>query len=139
MKRAVLAVSLFLGAINGYAGVCNNGSLTGNYNYNILSIDGHSVGRISFNGKGGASFSGIESASGSAWSVTGSGTYAVTSACTASGTITWRSGYRTTYWLYLDKMDVAPAVSVAYHGNMILKSTAGYSGSGTLDRVNGKF
>ena len=125
MKKVLFVVGLFLSAVNSYAGVCSNGSLTGNYNYNISSIDGHSVGRISFNGKGGASFSGIESVSGTAWSVAGSGTYAVTADCKATGTIVWTSGYRTTYWLFLDQMDAAPAVSVAYHANIILKSTAG--------------
>lgn len=84
MKRLLLMASLLLVAFNTYAGVCNNASLTGAYNYSVSGVGGgneaHGVGRITFNGKGGATFGGVETASGYAVSVVGSGIYSVTSA-----------------------------------------------------------
>ena len=143
MKKVILLVGLLLVAFNGYAGVCNNGSLVGAYNYNGSGVNigqgEHDVGRINFNGKGVATFSGIETSSGWAVGISGSGTYSVSAACIVVGTINWTNGVKTTYWLYLDNMDTAPVVSVAYHGNLVLKTTSGHSGSGTLDRVIGKF
>lgn len=143
MKKIILLVGLFLVAFNSYAGICGNGSLIGAYNYNISGVDSgeglHSVGRIYFNGQGAASFTGIETSLGLAAGLSGTGTYTVSSACIVVGTINWSNGVKTAYWLYLDNMDTAQAVSIAYHGNIVLKNTVGFSGSGTLDRVGGKF
>lgn len=140
-KYVLLAICCFVPI--SFAGVCTNGSLIGAYNYSISGADSgqgfHDVGRISFNGKGSASFSGINSSNGTARSVVGSGTYSISSVCTVSGNIKWTNGVVSTYWLYLDKMDSVPSVKVAYHGSVVLKNTAGYSSSGTIDRVDGKF
>ena len=134
-------------AFNSFAGVCVNGSLAGAYNVNVLHVrsgqSSHGVGRVNFSGKGAATVSVVESVSGVAKAYTGSGTYAVTSACIATGTFNMSNGGKLTYWLYLDRMDTVPATNVAYHGNFVYKSTrvgeSPASGSGTLDRVVGKF
>jgi hypothetical protein len=143
MKKAILLVGLFLVAFNGYAGVCNNGTLTGAYNFNVSGVNIgqgiHGAGRINFNGKGATGFSGIDTTSGAAVAIVGSGTYAVTPSCTVSGIIRWTNGVVTNFWMYLDRIDGVPAVNVAYHGSVVLKNNVGESGSGTLDRVIGKF
>jgi hypothetical protein len=146
MKKVIFLAGLFLVAFNSFAGVCGNGSLTGAYNINVSDVDSgqsdHFVGRINFNGKGAASIGGVSSNSGVAIGYTGSGTYSVTSACIATGTFSLSNGTKVTYWLYLDRMDTVPATNVAYHGNIVYKSTGEGgpgSGSGTIDRVFGKF
>ena len=124
------------------AGVCNKGSLTGDYNYSLIGVSGtslHGVGRIYFNGAGASSFSGHESYNGAAYPTSGSGTYTVSASCVAVGAVKWTSGYTTTYRLYLDQMDNVPATRVAYRGTLIAWSNAGVSFSGELNRVIGKF
>jgi len=147
MKKVIFLAGLFLVAFNSFAGVCGNGSLTGAYNINLLRVDSgisdHDVGRINFNGLGAAAYSGVNSDGGYAYGINGSGTYSVSSACIATGTFSLTNGTKVTYWLYLDRMDTVPATNVAYHGNFVYKSTrvgeSPASGSGTLDRVVGKF
>ena len=148
MKKVIFLAGLFLVAFNSFAGVCAKGSLAGAYNLNLLRIDegisDHDVGRIDFNGKGAATYNGINSDGGWASGHSGSGAYSVSSACIATGTLNLDNGRtKITYWLYLDRMDNVPATRVAYHGNIVYKATtvgdSPSSGSGTLDRVIGKF
>jgi hypothetical protein len=141
MRKGILFLLVSLFDVNAYAGVCNNGTVIGSFNYKIDGVTGgnsaHAVGRIFFNGQGGAAFNGIEATSGGAVAVNGAGTYFVASNCSASGTISWTNGNVTTYWLYLDHMNSAPTVNFAYHAEIVLKSSFGFSGSGTLDRLFG--
>lgn len=146
MKKIIFFVGLLLVANYSFAGICANGSLTGAYNFNLTDVDSgqsnHSVGRINFNGKGSATISGVSSESGVAKVRSGSGTYSVSSTCLATGTFSLSNGTKVTYWLYLDNMDSTPRTSIAYHGNIVYKSIGGGetgSGSGSLDRVIGKF
>ena len=148
MKKVIFLAGLFLISFNSFAGVCANGSLTGAYNINHLHVasggSDHEVGRFNFNGKGAATYSGVNSDGGYIDFQAGSGTYSVSSACIATGTLNLHNGRtKVTYWLYLDRMDNVPATRVAYHGNIVYKATrvgeSPSSGSGTLDRVVGKF
>ncbi len=134
MKKNILILLTSLMSFNAAAGVCNNGSLIGPYNYEfsgvqpyqtnsgILTWSKHDVGRISFNGAGGVSFNGIETDLGRSITVSGSGSYSVLAWCAAFGTITTNRGAVITYWIYLDQMDNAPPVNVAYHATLAVKN-----------------
>jgi hypothetical protein len=143
MKKVILLVGLLLVAFNSYAGVCGNGSMLGAYNFNGSGdISGQAVygaGRFFFNGKGAVSISGVSSTAGVAYDGSGSGTYSVSSSCVLSAYLNYANGQKTNFWIYLDNLDTSPAIYVAYHGSFVLKNTAGTSGSGTIDRVTGKF
>lgn len=124
------------------AGVCNNASLKGLYNFNFIETNNaaHDVGRINFNGKGGATVAGTEAAGGDTYLVSGSSTYSISASCILQGTIKWKNiGVTTTYSIYLDQMDTTPSVALAYRGNVIFKHSKNRSGSGFIERVQGKF
>ena len=147
MKKVIFLAGLFLISYNSFAGVCANGSLKGAYNINHLHVasggSDHEVGRFNFNGKGAATYSGVNSDGGYIDFQAGSGTYSVSSACIATGTLNLDDGAKVTYWLYLDRMDNVPATRFAYHGNIVYnrirEGDSPQSGSGTLDRVVEKY
>ncbi len=131
-------------AFNSFAGVCNNGSLKGAYSYNLIGMtdSGYGIfgaGQLNSKGNGTGTISGIGSYFGGASAASGSFTYTVSALCVATGTISATNGVKTSFWLYLDRMDAAPAVKVAYHGHLVTKNSAGTSFSGMIDKVDGKF
>jgi hypothetical protein len=144
MKKVILLIGLLSIAFNSYAGVCNNGSLLGAYNVNGSSLysgqEIYAVSRINFNGKGTFTISGIAAVSGIAKASNASGTYSVSASCIVAGISILPTGQKTQFWIYLDNIDTAPAINVAYHGSIISNNTTlKYSASGTIDRVIGKF
>jgi hypothetical protein len=142
MNKVIMVCVLMLASTSAFAGVCKNGSLAGDYNYVLMGITSssvHAVGRMSFNGKGKASFSGYETQNGGALKDSGTGTYAVSSGCMARGAIKWKNGHTTNYAVYLDEMDNVPATRIAYHGTIIGWTNNGQSFSGEIARVVGKF
>lgn len=144
MKKVISSIVLLLVAFNSYAGVCNNGSLLGAYNANGSSlysgVEIYAVSRMNFNGKGTFTVSGIGATSGVATAASGSGTYSVSSSCIVVGTSISTNGQKSSFRIYLDNIDTAPAINVAYHGSIISSNpTLKLSASGTIDRVVGKF
>lgn len=141
--RRLLATAVLLTSLNTHAGVCNNGSLAGSYNFSGMGVtlgdSFHFVGRINFNGTGLATFLGVNTARGMEIRIGGSGAYNVSAVCTGSGFINFTNGLRVTFWGYLDQMDFAPSANLAYHATIGLLTNAGDSASGELIRVQGKF
>jgi hypothetical protein len=151
MKSLIFMLFSSFVSFNVVAGTCSNGSLLGQYNYEftgvqpyntsigIYSFSKHNVGRINFNGAGSVAFSGIETSSGRAISVNGSGSYTVSATCTGYGTIITNYGVVLNYWIYLDQMDDAPVTRLAYHATLAIKNNQFESASGTITKVIGKF
>jgi hypothetical protein len=155
MKKVMLLSGLLFVPFNTFAGTCANRSLSGTYNYNLPinnPMGRYNVGRIDFsiksNGNASVTVSGEEGdlGIGSFRPYTGHGTYSVSKACVATVIFnaygsTPDSGYGSTITMtiYLDQMDDVPATRLAYHGNVIYKSSADGAASGTIDRVIGKF
>ncbi len=151
--KLACALLISFASFSAVAGSCNNASLKGPYSYQfegvipwetpsgtIFSATLAQTGRITFNGAGKATFSAIETANGKAVNVSGSGTYSVNSACAMSGSVNWTNGNVTSFRMYLDQMDDAPATRVAYHGTGIAWTPkVGFSGNGNLYRLVGKF
>jgi hypothetical protein len=138
MKKVMLLMGLMLVAFNTFAGICAKGSLSGSYNYNLSRVE-NNVARIDFNGTGLFTISGIQSEAGVVIIYGGNGTYIVSTGCIATLTFTLTTGSNGTIYIFLDEMDNVPATRLAYHGNLVYKSVQGTSGSGTIDRVIGKF
>lgn len=143
IKTSIVAISVCFGMEAIAAGACNKASLRGNYNFVVMgSTSGdseHIVGRITFNGAGTTSASGVDTYSGITVPIKGNGTYTINTNCEATGTINWTNGIKSTYWLYLDDMDVIPATALAYHGAFAVQNNNGFSASGEIRRVIGKF
>jgi hypothetical protein len=142
--KASVIISFAILSANSYAGACNKASLSGLYNYHMLYIDpteaDHHVGRLSFNGAGSVSLNGIVTYKGISETRSGTGTYSVSAACVATGTINISTGpTAVTFWAYLDQMDYSLATNLAYHGALAIKTNRGDSASGEIDRVQGKF
>jgi hypothetical protein len=122
MKKITIALLLSIGVIPlTEAGVCNKGSLAGQYRYQFSNR----VGVITFSGAGGFTLSGFVVTSGGTSPVTSKGTYVVNTSCVA--TLTSTTGSLLT--IYLDDMNDVPATRFAYHGTML---------GGTLTRIIGK-
>ena len=111
MKKIMIALLLSFAVIPlTEAGVCNKGSLAGQYRYQFSNR----VGVITFSGAGGFTLSGFVLSSGGATSpVTSKGAYVVSTSCVA--TLTSTTGSLLT--IYLDDMDNVPATRFAYHGS----------------------
>jgi hypothetical protein len=144
MNKILLYLCMMLIAFNSFAGVCNNGSLKGAYSYSLIGMTdtGYGIfgaGQLNSKGNGTGTISGIGSYFGVTSTGSGSFTYSVSALCVTTGTITTTNGVKTTFWLYLDRMDASPAVKVAYHGNLVAKNSVGSSFSGMIDKVDGKF
>lgn len=156
MKKFTFSLIIYLYSVCVMAGICENGSLIGQYNYEfagtqayqtpsgILSFSKHDVGRITFNGLGTASISGIETIGGTSYSVNATTTYSVTPGCIASGTFNINANnipVAVQYWIYLDHMTnpATPALRIAYHATLVISNDKNESGSGTMTRVIGKF
>jgi hypothetical protein len=124
MKKILLAL-LFIGSFSPLvqAGVCNKGSLAGQYRYQFINR----VGTMTFNGAGGFTLAGFAlNANGtSIVPVTSSGTYVVSVGCVAN----LKPAKGTGLTIYLDDMNNVPATRFAYHGTMM---------GGTLTRIFGK-
>jgi hypothetical protein len=144
--KQLLAVLVMLGSVNTYAGVCNNGSVKGLYNFSVTGVrfndSFHIAGRVVFNGMGLVSFSGVITEMGGTSQVVGNGTYQLIKGCRGNGSLNFDNGFSITYWLFLDQLDTAPAINVAYHGTVAAEGhigNIGSSASGELHRVRGKF
>ncbi|MGZ8184861.1 MAG: hypothetical protein ACXWTL_00305 [Methylobacter sp.] len=142
INKTLLAAAIVASSITvANAGVCNNGSLR--YGYTLEANGdgyyGHSVGRIVFDTTGNVTFSGLVTNPG-VQLVTGAGTYTVNSNCTAYGTITLNTGDDITFSAFLDQMDDAPAVRVAYHGSFISANEQSATlSTGSITKLVGKF
>jgi hypothetical protein len=124
MKKIFIALLLAMSFIPmAEAGVCNKGSLAGQYRYQFFGR----VGTMTFNGKGGFTLAGfVLNSNGTAKvPVTGSGTYVVSVGCVA----TLKPTKGNVLEIYLDDMNNVPATRFAYHGTMM---------GGTLTRIFGK-
>lgn len=125
------------------SGPCNKGSLIGAYSFEIMGASAgeseHMVGRIIFNGAGTASANAVDTSMGLATAIIGSGAYTVSTGCIATGSITWSSGFLSSFWIYLDQLDTSKTPAIAYHGSFAVKNNNGSSASGEINRVIGKF
>ncbi|MCI0654454.1 MAG: hypothetical protein L0Y39_08250 [Methylococcaceae bacterium] len=146
IKRLLITVTL-LSSLNTYAGVCNNGSLIGRYNFSGMGVSFgesfHFIGQIFFDGAGSATLSGINTNNVRIDPIKGNGAYSILPGffpgCLATGSINLNIGIIVFYWLYLDQMDFSPATNLAYHATLAIRTNLGDSASGELNRVQGKF
>ena len=144
-KLSLLLFASLLVSLNAFAGVCNNGSLRGIYSYQFDGMDTTSgawaaaVGRVTFSGTGAATFSGVETSNGEAVTVSGAGTYFVSTLCNVSATILWSTGHTTSYRLHLNAIDTVPATNLAYHATAVVWTpSTGISAAGEIHRRDRK-
>lgn len=128
MKNVILiGVASLVFSVTTWATSCNNASVKGDYVYEMEGMADStwnslaSVGKITYDGAGNITISGITTLSGITANDSGTGTYSVTSGCVLSSTITTTNG-TVSGKSYLDKL-VAPTSGsgpyVAYHGSSV--------------------
>ncbi|MBK8816232.1 MAG: hypothetical protein IPN42_12390 [Methylococcaceae bacterium] len=155
MKKLFIIFGLLLFSTGVNAGICNNGSVatSSGYTFSLTNTGGSSgqntsvidAGRMVFNGAGAMSVSGFEYSGGGTRTISVNGTYSITSSCVMTATfklpplssLTTEKTFTVT--VYLDRLDIAQSVNVAYHGNAIFRTSNSMSGIGVFDRVIGKF
>jgi hypothetical protein len=155
MNKLLIMFSLFLLSTGVNAGICNNSTVGGYFSFSLTNTGGSTgqstsfidAGRMGFNGatKGIMSVSGFEYAGGSTRTISVNGTYSVSTSCVMTAVFSLPStspltvAKTFTVTVYLDRLNVAAAVNVAYHGNAIFRTSNSLSGVGVFDKVTGKF
>lgn len=158
MKVVLIFIGWLALSFDLLAGTCNNASVatTAGYTFTLTNTGGSNGqntsfiygGRMVFNGAttGTMTVSGFEYAGAGTRTINVSGKYSLiapTCIMTATFILPATSPLTTdktiTVTAYMDRLDVAPAINVAYHANAIFKTSNGLSGIGVFDRVIGKF
>ena len=153
MKTLYFALGLLLVSAEALAGTCNNATVSGAYSFQLSSVGNsgglttstYDAGRFTFNGSGSVSVNGVESKEGFPGTFVVTGTYSVASSCVLTVSFTQPSSSAIaaktfSLWVFLDRLDTAPSTAnIAFHGNVVYRTSIGMSGTGEIDRVTGKF
>ncbi len=158
MKTVFIFIGWLVLSFDLSAGTCNNATVatSAGYTFTLTNTGGSNGqntsfvygGRMVFNGAAAGTMTvvGFEYAGAGVRTINLSGKYnlvAPTCIMTATFVLPAVSSLTLektiTVTAYMDRLDVVPAINVAYHANAIFKTSSGVSGVGVFDRVIGKF